>query len=71
MELPFPPTPPDAAGVTLIVIDSVACAYSQIMQNPFPRRQAEVVGRSIRPASSLEAAPCPTGLGPTLNEAGI
>ena len=38
MELPFPPTPPDAAGVTLIVIDSVARPYSQIMQNPLPCR---------------------------------
>jgi hypothetical protein len=36
MELPFPPIPPYAAGVTLIVIDSVAGAYSQIMQNPLP-----------------------------------
>jgi hypothetical protein len=36
MEVPFPPIPPDAAGVTLIVIDSGANAYSQITQNPLP-----------------------------------
>ncbi len=59
MEVPFPPIPPDAAGVTLIVIDSGARAYSQIMQNPLSgARRVFLIGSWGRTFSALPVDLC-------------